>query len=196
MDVADLEIGDVVYLNGTVYTARDMAHIRIIEYLREGRKLPVNFNGAAIFHAGPVAIMENGKWKLVVIGPTTSCRMEPFSETLLGKLGVKIIIGKGGMGDRTSEALKKYCAVYLVSPPGCAVVQARFLQKVQRVYWLDLGMAEAIWALEAKNWGPLVVAIDSQGNDIFKKVREKSLKKLSELIYGECRGKNRWKETA
>ena len=181
-DIADLRIGDVVYLSGIIYTARDMAHIRIMEYLREGKQLVEDFNGAAIFHAGPVVRKKNEEWEIVVIGPTTSIRMEPFSETLLGKLGVKAIIGKGGMGEGAQEALKKYCGVYLLSPPGCAVIQAKSVQKVSTIHWLDLGVPEAIWVLEVKDWGPLVVAMDSHGESIFKEVKEVALKKMNEII--------------
>jgi tartrate/fumarate subfamily iron-sulfur-dependent hydro-lyase beta chain len=181
-DVMDLEVGDVVYLNGTIYTGRDMAHIRIMECLREGKEPPVALKGAAIFHAGPVVKKKNEEWEIIVIGPTTSARMEPFSETLLGKFGVKAIIGKGGMGKSTQEALKKYHGVYLLSPPGCAVIQAKFVQKLSTVYWLDLGMPEAIWVIEVKNWGPLVVAIDSHGKSIFEEVKEKALRKMHEIL--------------
>jgi fumarate hydratase subunit beta/L(+)-tartrate dehydratase beta subunit len=180
-DVASLRVGDVVYLNGKVYTARDMAHIRIREHLVEGRGIVEDFNGAVIFHAGPVVMEKNGEWEMVVIGPTTSMRMETFSEMLLGKLGVKAIVGKGGMGGSTQEALRKYCGVYLLSPPGCAVIQAKSVKKVLGVHWLDLGVPEAIWVLEVNNWGPLIVAMDSHGGNIFKMVREKALKKMSEI---------------
>jgi len=181
-DVANLKIGDVVYLSGKVYTARDMAHIRIMEFLSEGKQLVEDFNGAAIFHAGPVVRKKNDEWEIVVIGPTTSMRMEPYSETLFGKLGVKALIGKGGMGENTQQALVKHCGVYLLSPPGCAVIQAKSVQKVLTVHWLDLGVPEAVWVLEVKNWGPLVVAMDSHGKSIFKEVRENALKKMNEIM--------------
>ena len=137
-------VGDVVYLSDIIFTARDMAHIRIMEYLREGKQLVEDF-GAAVFHAGPVVRKKKGKWEISVIGPTTSMRMEPFSETLLGKLGVKAIIGKGGMGEGTQEALRKYCGVYLLSHPGCAVIQSKAVSRVLRFNWLDLGVPEAVW---------------------------------------------------
>lgn len=181
-DVADLRIGDIVYLSGTVYTARDMAHIRIMEYLRERKQLVEDFNGAAIFHAGPVVRKKNRKWEVVVIGPTTSIRMEPFSEILLGKLGVKAIIGKGGMGEDTQQALIKHCGVYLLSPPGCAAIQAKSVQKTLKVHWLDLGVPEAIWVLKVNEWGPLIVAMDSYGNSIFREVRERALNKMHEIL--------------
>jgi tartrate/fumarate subfamily iron-sulfur-dependent hydro-lyase beta chain len=181
-DVADLKVGDVVYINGVIYTARDMAHIRIMDYLREGKQLPVDLRGAAIFHAGPVVRRKNEEWEVIVIGPTTSTRMDPFSETLLGQLGVKAIIGKGGMGKGTQDALKKYCGVFLLAPPGCAVIQAKFVQKVLAVHWLDLGVPEAIWVMEVKGWGPLVVAMDSRGESIFEEIKEKATAKMNEIL--------------
>lgn len=181
-DVVGLVVGDVVYLSGTIYTARDMAHIRIMDYLKEGKELVEDFSGAAVFHAGPVARKKNGEWELIVIGPTTSMRMEPFSEHLLGKLGVKAIIGKGGMGKGTQEAFRKYCGVYLLSPPGCAVIQGKSVQRVLRVNWLDLGMPEAIWVLEVRDFGPLIVAMDSQGNNTFEDVKEKAAARIPEIL--------------
>ncbi|MEM3586770.1 MAG: FumA C-terminus/TtdB family hydratase beta subunit [Candidatus Bathyarchaeia archaeon] len=189
-DVADLKVGDVVYLSGAIYTARDMAHIRIMEYLREGKQLPVDLTGAAIFHAGPVVRRKNEEWEVIVIGPTTSTRMEPFSETLLGKLGVKAIIGKGGMNKGTQDALEKYCGVYLLAPPGCAAIQAKFVQKVEAVHWLDLGMPEAIWVIEVKNWGPLVVAMDSHGGNLFKEIKEKAVARMREILKAEVPDEN------
>jgi tartrate/fumarate subfamily iron-sulfur-dependent hydro-lyase beta chain len=181
-DIIPLKIGDIAYLNGTVYTARDMAHIRIMENLKEAKPPIENFQGAAIFHAGPVARKKNGEWEITVIGPTTSTRMEPFSQTLFEKLGVKAIIGKGGMGENTQEMLKKHGGIYLLSPPGCAVAQAKSVQKVLRVHWLDLGMPEAIWVLQMRQWGPLIVAMDAHGNNLFKEVEEKAQTKLRQIL--------------
>jgi tartrate dehydratase beta subunit/fumarate hydratase class I family protein len=88
------------------------------------------------------------------------------------------------MGKKTQEALIKYCGVYLLSPPGCAVIQAKSLQKVLRVHWLDLGMPEALWVIQAENWGPLTVAMDAYGNNIFEEVKNRALNKIKQ-IYGE-----------
>jgi fumarate hydratase subunit beta/L(+)-tartrate dehydratase beta subunit len=181
-DVADIRIGDVVYISGVVYTARDMAHLRIMEQLNEGAPIVEDFEGAAVFHAGPVVRRKDEGWEVIVIGPTTSMRMEPFSEALLGKLGAKALIGKGGMGKDTEEAMKRYCSIYLLSPPGCAVVQSKAIKRVLRVNWLDLGVPEAIWVLEVENWGPLIVGMDSQGNSQFKAVKERAQKRINELV--------------
>jgi len=181
-DIADLRIGDIVYLSGVLYTARDMAHLRMMERLWEGKPLPEDFNGAVIFHAGPIVSEKNREWEVTVIGPTTSTRMEPFSEALFKKLGVKAIIGKGGMGEGTQRALVDYYGVYLLAPPGCAVILAKLVQRILAVHWLDLGVPEAIWVLEVTELGPLIVAMDSQGNNIFREVEERALANMREII--------------
>ena len=105
-DVQSLEIGDIIYLNGVVFTSRDLAHQRIVEHLERGEELAEDLKGGAIFHAGPVVERRNGGWEVVAIGPTSSIRMEPFSEIILGRLGVKAIIGKGGWGMEPSPPLR------------------------------------------------------------------------------------------
>lgn len=112
-DIEQLNIGDAVYLTGTVCTARDMGHLNMRELVDNGRPLPENLQGGAIFHAGPVMVKDaEGSWQLRVIGPTTSIRMEPHAE-FVGQQGVKLIIGKGGMAGDSLAAFKKYKQAYL-----------------------------------------------------------------------------------
>jgi fumarate hydratase subunit beta/L(+)-tartrate dehydratase beta subunit len=181
-DIANLAIGDVVYVSGTVYTARDMAHIRMAKCLAEGEPLGTDFTGSIIFHAGPVVKEVDGELQVLVIGPTTSIRMEPFSELVFGKLGVKALIGKGGMGESTQSALMKYRGVYLLAAPGCAVVLAKSIRRVLAVQWKDLGMPEAIWTLEVKDLGPLIVAMDSHGQNLFNQVKERALQSMKRIL--------------
>jgi fumarate hydratase subunit beta len=174
-EVLRLNAGDVVYISGIVYTARDMAHLRLQKLLRNKESLPEDFNGSVIFHAGPVVKKEDGTWKIWVIGPTTSTRMEPYAE-MVGELGVRAIVGKGGMGDSTMRSLAKYGGVYLLAAPGCGVVHSEAVKRVLRVHWLEeLGVPEAIWVLEVSNWGPLVVGMDAHGKSIFKDIAEKAV---------------------
>lgn len=179
--LTNLKIGNVVYISGSIMTARDMAHLRIKEYLSGGKQLPLDFKGSVIFHAGPVVKKINNKYELRVIGPTTSIRMEPHTE-MLGDLGVKIIIGKGGMGESTSSALQKIGGLYLQAPPGCAVKLAEGVKSIKQVHWLDLGVPEAVWVLEVKSFGPLIVGMDSHGKSIYREVRERALNKMREII--------------
>ena len=119
-DVRCLQVGDVVYLSGTIHTSRDMAHLKYKTLIKEGQPLPRNFAGSVIFHAGPVCLKQSdGSWKLSLIGPTTSIRMEPYAD-MVGQMGVKAIIGKGGMGRSTCDACQTYGYVYLQAAPGCA----------------------------------------------------------------------------
>lgn len=141
----------MVYISGVIFTMRDMAHIRLMKQLDAGKKPVENFRGSVIFHAGPVVEKQNGGWTISVIGSTTSMRMESFSERIFGELGVKAVVGKGGMGEKTREALVKYCGVYMLASPGCAVVQAKSMRKVLRVHWLDLGDPEALWVMGTTN---------------------------------------------
>ena len=180
-EVRELGIGDLVYIEGIIYTSRDMGHLRMKGILEDGRTLPVDLAGMAIFHAGPVVkrVGENN-WQLLVIGPTTSMRMEPYAD-MVANLGVRVIIGKGGMGEKTCEALKKYGGVYLQAAPGCAVKLAEGIESIKGVEWLDLGVPEALWMLKARKFGPCVVAMDSHGQSIYRDLKERAYKILDEI---------------
>lgn len=182
IQVENLKIGDTVYLTGTVYTARDMAHLEIKKLLTKGEPLPVELSGRAIFHAGPVVRKTDEGWEMVVIGPTTSIRMEPHAK-MTGELGVKLIIGKGGLAKDSREMFQKYKQAYLQAAPGCAVQLAAGVKKVETVYWLDNGMPEAMWVLEVERFGPFIVTMDAQGNSRYDEVKETAYQKIKE-IYG------------
>lgn len=119
--------------------------------------------------------------KIGVIGPTSSIRMEPYAE-MVGELGVKAIIGKGGMHDKSRDAFQRYGQVYLQAAPGCAALLADGIEKIEEVHWFDLGMPEALWVLKAKKFGPLVVAMDSRGNSIYQDIRNKAQETI-DLLY-------------
>lgn len=162
-DIAQLEAGDVVYLTGKIYTARDSAHKRIVE---EGA--PMDLKGVVLFHAGPVIKKEDDKYNIIAVGPTTSMRMNPYEPEVLN-LGVKAIIGKGGMDERTQQALVDENAVFLTAVGGCAALYVNTINEVSSVKWLDLGMPEAIWELDVKKFGPLIVTMDSKNNNLYKR---------------------------
>ena len=168
--VRALELGDVVTLNGMFYTARDEAHMHALDYLKEGKELPVEFEGAAVFHCGPIMKKTNGDWELLAAGPTTSSRMNPLEPEFIEKFKVRAIIGKGGMSQPTVEAMQKFGCVYLAITGGAAIKAAMGVKKVHGVHWFDLGMPEALWVLEGENFGPLTVAIDAHGNSIYDQV--------------------------
>jgi fumarate hydratase subunit beta/L(+)-tartrate dehydratase beta subunit len=182
--VRQLKVNDIVTITGIIYTARDMAHLKLRELQESGKPLPEALEGSVIFHAGPVVKKEGGGFDLLNIGPTTSIRMEPHSD-FLGRLGVKAIVGKGGLGEGSVQAFKKYGMVYLLAAPGCGVLHAQAVKRVKRVHWLEeMGMPEAIWVLEVKDWGPLTVGMDSQGKSIFQDIKEEGLRKLDSLVKG------------
>ena len=160
-NLKDLKAGDVVYLTGNIFTARDQAHKRIIE-----QGSPLDINGAAIFHAGPIITKKDDSYEMVAVGPTTSMRMNPYQSEVLD-MGAKIVIGKGGMDDNVREALIRNNAIYVVATGGCAALYVDAVENIDDVYWLDLGMPEAIWNLKVKDFGPLIVAIDSEGNSLY-----------------------------
>ncbi|EBR8158047.1 fumarate hydratase [Salmonella enterica subsp. enterica serovar Morehead] len=174
--VKKLEVGDTVYLNGTVCTARDMAHLELRRLLEQGKESPVDLHGAAIFHAGPVCVKDGDKWNLRVIGPTTSIRMEPHAEWVGRDLGVKFIIGKGGMGKGSLDAFKKYGQAYLQACPGCAVVLSEGIRQVREVHWIENGMPEAMWVLEAEKFGPFVVTMDAHGNSRYDNIKADAIR--------------------
>jgi L(+)-tartrate dehydratase beta subunit len=164
-DIADLTAGDIVYLDGYLITCRDMGHRRLIELNRE---LPVDLEGMAILHAGPIVVKDGDDWKMVSIGPTTSMRMEVHEKEFIKRTGVKLIIGKGGMGPETVDGCRTHKAVHAVFPGGCAVLAATEVEQIESVEWLDLGMPEALWVSRVKNFGPLIISIDTKGNNLFE----------------------------
>ena len=167
-DVENLKIGDTVYLSGTIFIARDEAHLRALEFYESSKELPVNFNGGVIFHCGPIVWKED--MKILAAGPTTSARMNSMEPKFIELSGIRAIIGKGGMSKNTVEAMKKFGCVYFAFTGGAAVLAAKGLENVKDVFWLDLGMPEALWVVEANDFGPLVVAIDAFGNSIYDEV--------------------------
>ena len=181
-DARKLEVNDTVYITGTMVTARDEAHKRALRFVAEGKKLPIDLRGLAVFHCGPLVKRLDGEWMVVAAGPTTSTRMEPFEGEFIAALGVRVVVGKGGMGPRTTEAMKRFGAIYGAFTGGAAVLAARLIKRVRGVEWLDLGMPEALWILEVECFGPLIVAIDSHGNNVYSEVM-KRVEKNRERIY-------------
>lgn len=164
-DIADIRVGDVIYLNGHMVTCRDVAHRRLIE---RGTPLPVDLQGLAIFHAGPIVKKDGEAYSMISIGPTTSMRMEKFEKEFIEQTGVRVVIGKGGMGAKTAEACKEHKALHCVFPGGCAVLAAAQVEAIEGVEWTELGMPESLWICRVKDFGPLIVSIDTEGNNLFE----------------------------
>ncbi|MCI4435133.1 MAG: FumA C-terminus/TtdB family hydratase beta subunit [Thermoplasmata archaeon] len=184
--ISGLRMGDVLYITGKVFTARDEAHQLMLELHEKGEKLPFDPSKMVLYHCGPVVKRENNEWKVLAAGPTTSSRMDLFEKEVIEIYGVRIIVGKGGMGDRTSEALKKVKGIYATYTGGAGALAAKSFKKVLSVYYLEeLGSPEAIWIFEAENFGPLIVSIDPDGknwNKLSRDEMEKRKKEIFELI--------------
>lgn len=183
-DIKKVRIGDVIYLSGDIVTGRDDVHHRVVV---DGKESPVDLKGKAIFHAGPIMKkIDDNKYKVVSVGPTTSMRMEKAEAGFLKITGAKIVIGKGGMGPKTTRGCVDNCAIHTIFPGGCAVVAAEEILDVEDVKWDDLGMPEAMWCLKAKEFGPLIVSIDSYGGNLiednkklFAQRRDEALEELA-----------------
>jgi len=183
-DVRALRAGDTVSVNGTIWTGRDRFH----KHFADGGRLPVDFRDGALYHCGPVVVKgERGRgngegWKVVAGGPTTSVRENAYEPDFIAKTGVRLIIGKGGMDERTLEACGKCGAVYLQAVGGAAAVTAHAIERVSNVYFLDeFGAAEACWEFVVKDFR-CVVAMDSHGVSLFSRVAEESRRRLDSML--------------
>ena len=178
--ISKLVAGDIIYLSGTVFTARDEAHMELLEH---GDIPGFDMTGLGLYHCGPVMQQKDGKWNIISAGPTTSFRMETLEPEFLDKFKVKLIIGKGGMGPLTLESLKKHNVVYVSFTGGAGALAAKGLGEVKGVYYLEeLGMPEAVWVFEAKGFGPLIVSMDSKGHSLYDDVNSKTKENLERLL--------------
>jgi fumarate hydratase subunit beta len=150
-----------------------MAYERILNALDSRQSLPFNLQGKAVWHAGPITKQEEGKWKPVSVGSTTSSRFTKPASRLIEEMGAKMVIGKGFMGPETSKALEKHGAIYAHTTGGAAAYYANQVSEIKAVHWLDLGMPAAVWVLRVNRLGPLIVAMDSHGKNIFEGLQAK-----------------------
>jgi len=172
--IRNLHVGDMVEITGKIFTARDAVH----QYIHNGNKLPVDWKDQIIYHCGPVIVKEGNEWIVKAAGPTTSTREEPYEYDVMKDLGIRAVIGKGGMGEKTLKGCKEFGCVYLHAIGGAAQVLAERIIKVNGVYLLEeVGSPEAIWEFEVKAF-PAVVTMDSHGNSLHKDVLEQSVKQF------------------
>lgn len=161
------KVGDVVYINGVIVTARDRAHEKALRLHAEGKQTKLSIEGLALFHCGPLVKKVDGGWVVVSAGPTTSMRLEEYEAEFIKLYKPRIIIGKGGMGPKTLEALKTFGAFYCSFTGGAGALAAKKVRRVKGVEWLDLGVVEALWTLEVEDFGPCIVAMDSHGGSLY-----------------------------
>ncbi len=162
--VKDLKCGDIAYITGDIYTARDAAHKRIVQLIDNGEELPFDFNGQVVYYAGPCP--NKPEHVIGSIGPTTSGRMDAYSPKLIEK-GLKAMIGKGLRDEGVISAMKNFTGVYFAAIGGAGALLSKCVRSAEVVAFDDLG-TEAIRKLYVENF-PVVVAIDSNGNNIYNK---------------------------
>lgn len=177
-----LKIGDTLYLDGIVFTARDSAHRRALEWRQKGLELPLKMEGLAMFHCGPIVEKKNEAWKIVSAGPTTSSRMETYESDFLRAFRPLVIVGKGGMGEKTLAALQEVGAVYCSFTGGAGALAAQAFKEVKGVHWLDLGVPEALWVIEAEHFGPLTVAMDSHRGSLYSQIDRAVQENLQRML--------------
>ena len=183
-----LKLGDLVSLTGTIYTGRDAVH----KYLHEGGTLPpeVHFRDGVLYHCGPVIMKEaDGSYRCSAAGPTTSTREEPYQYQVIRDFGLRAVIGKGGMGEKTTAACKEYGCVYLHAIGGAAQVYAEAVKKVSNVYFLEkFGSPEAIWEFQVEGF-VATVTIDAHGNSLHRDIEARSTAALSGILAAEAEAK-------
>ncbi|RIV26104.1 fumarate hydratase [Alicyclobacillaceae bacterium I2511] len=172
-----LKVGDIVLVRGTIHTGRDELHKYLLNH-----EAPVDLQGGILYHCGPVMLQdEQGQWHVKAAGPTTSSREEPYQADIIKKFGLRVVIGKGGMGQQTLEGLQNYGAVYLNAIGGAAQYYARTVKRVTGVDLMDkFGVPEAMWHLEVEGF-PAIVTMDAHGNSLHKDVEQHSMLKLADL---------------
>jgi len=194
-EIRKLTVGDQVLLNGVIVTGRDAAHKFLMENFIHGdpskasaedrkvyERIKELLKDGVLYHCGPiVGKKEDGSYYFVAAGPTTSIREEPYEAEMIEHFGLRGIIGKGGMGAKTLEAMKKFGAVYFHAVGGAASLIANSVKEVLEVHKLDLGVPEAFWVIRVEDF-PVVVTMDSHGNSMHTAVEEESKKKLEALI--------------
>jgi len=170
-----LKVGDVVLITGEMFTGRDAIHHHIMHNAPE-----VDLNGSVLYHCGPVMLQEGETWTTKAAGPTTSIREEPYEHEVIRRYGVRVVIGKGGMGPKTLAALKEHGAVYLNAIGGAAQYYARTVKKVLGVHHLEFGIPEAMWHYQVEGF-PAIVTMDSHGNSLHADVLKETGEKLAAL---------------
>ncbi len=178
--VRRLKVGDVVLVNGEMYTGRDAVHTYLMKH-----DPPVSLEGTILYHCGPVVLKNNGNYRMTAAGPTTSFREEPYQAEIIKRFGIRAVMGKGGMGAKTLAGLKESGAVYLNAIGGAAQYYSRCIEEVINVYLLEFGVPEAMWHIRVKDF-PAIVTMDANGNSLHTDVEKASailLAKLADPVF-------------
>ncbi|MGD8229189.1 MAG: FumA C-terminus/TtdB family hydratase beta subunit [Desulfobacteraceae bacterium] len=175
--VRQLKVRDTVTVNGHIFGIRDATQIRMFDQQQDP---PVDLNGAICIHTAPSLRKVGDKWEKISIGTTTSTRMERFTPPLIEKYGVRAVVGKAGLLEGSLDAMKKFGACYLAIVGGAAALETTQIEEVEAVYWEDLH-PEAIYKFRVKDFGPLIVAMDSHGSHLYFDVKKQITQRLPEL---------------
>jgi fumarate hydratase class I len=170
-----LKVGDVVLVSGRMFTGRDQVHAYLMKH-----EPPVDLRGSVLYHCGPVVKKDGDGWTVTAAGPTTSIREEPYQADIIKKYGVRAVIGKGGMGGKTLQALKDAGAVYLNAVGGAAQFYAKCIERTDGVSLTEFGTPEAMWHLWVRDF-PAIVTMDAHGNSLHRDLEDASGEKLAEL---------------
>jgi fumarate hydratase class I len=173
--VRALKVGDVVLISGRMFTGRDAVHAHLMKH-----DPPVDLQGSVLYHCGPVVVKEGEAWRVTAAGPTTSIREEPYQAGIIERYGVRVVIGKGGMGPKTLAGLKDSGAVYLNAVGGAAQFYARCIEHVEGVSLMEFGTPEAMWHLQVRDF-PAIVTMDAHGNSLHKDVEQQSAQLLEAM---------------
>ena len=169
-----LKVGDVVLVSGRMFTGRDAVHAHLMKH-----DPPVDLRGGVLYHCGPVVAKDaSGNWTVTAAGPTTSIREEPYQAEILERYGVRVVIGKGGMGATTLAGLAKSGAVYLNAVGGAAQFYARCINRVAGVSLMEFGTPEAMWHLEVTDF-PAIVTMDAHGSSLHEDIETESGARLA-----------------
>lgn len=177
-DIRNLKVGDLVRLHGRVFTGRDCFH----KWIVEGHPSPCDMRHGTLFHCGPVVLGRDGSYRVLAAGPTTSMREEPYQAQVIEQLGLRLVMGKGGMGALTLEACRRYGCVYVQAVGGAASLLASRVKRVETVYLLDeFGSAEAVWVFDVEGLNGLVT-MDTHGQSLYAAVEQRSREALAAMV--------------
>jgi L(+)-tartrate dehydratase beta subunit len=175
----ELRAGQKLRIDGHIIGIRDATQIRMFD---GGQKPEMDLRGAALIHTAPnVRKLADGRYEKVCIGTTTSARMNRFTHGLLDDYGVRAIIGKGGLLPESLPVLAQFGGVYLAVTGGAAALETTQIEEIEQVEWEDL-MPECLWKFRVKNFGPLIVAMDTHGRSLYEEVKAAAGAKLEELV--------------
>jgi tartrate/fumarate subfamily iron-sulfur-dependent hydro-lyase beta chain len=177
-----LKAGDLVMISGSVVTGRDKIHKYLAQNRPPQQVIPFNLAGTILYHCGPVMEKLDGGYRVLAAGPTTSMRMEMYEAEIIRGYGIRGVMGKGGMGEKTRQALLENGCVYLHTIGGAAVYLADRIVKTQGTWMLEeFGPTEAMWIFEVEDF-PAMVTMDCHGGDLHREIEEMSVDRFAELM--------------